>query len=205
MVRLAEQLVGSCHKASAWACRVVRQRRWTSAARSASPAKKLSIFSCTLALVPKQVLAVTSSRAQSQIASSGVEVRAVTGQAHQTQPQVGRGQILPDRLPAVRRAIVPDHDQWLRMAWPATGARRPPRSPPCSSRPAPFSPPLPSPSRPPSSRWPSPPAGGWSNPPGRAPPAAPTCLAGRHRRGSGPHPRRRSWRQFASASARSPA
>ena len=43
-----------------------------SAVRSANPVKNAASFSCTLAFVPKQVVAVTSSRAQSQIASSAL-------------------------------------------------------------------------------------------------------------------------------------
>ena len=59
--------------ASARACNLVRHRLCTSAVRVVSPAKKASIGSWTLALVPRQALAVTSSRAQAQIASSGLK------------------------------------------------------------------------------------------------------------------------------------
>ncbi len=59
--------------ASTKACNLVRQRDCTSPVRSLSPSRKCAIFSCTLALVPRQVLAVTSPRAQPQIASSALK------------------------------------------------------------------------------------------------------------------------------------
>ncbi len=63
----------SSDAALAKVCSVRRQRDRTSAVRSASPAKKRAIPSYTWALVPRQVLAVTSSRAQAQIAASGLK------------------------------------------------------------------------------------------------------------------------------------
>lgn len=54
-------------------CSVRRQRDCTSAVRRGNRAKDWAIRSCTLTLVPRQVSAVNSLRAQAQITSSGLE------------------------------------------------------------------------------------------------------------------------------------
>ena len=59
--------------ASALACRTVRQRRLTSSARPGRSRKKRPTCSRTWAADPKQVLAVTSSRTQPQMASSALK------------------------------------------------------------------------------------------------------------------------------------
>ena len=59
--------------ASALACNRVRQRCLTSSLRCVSPSKNAFIFSWTWAFVPRHSLAVTSSLAQSQTASSALK------------------------------------------------------------------------------------------------------------------------------------
>ena len=75
---------------SALDCRTVRQRRLTWSFRLASLARKLSTLSCTAALLPRHRFPVASCLAQ---------------------PQARCSQILPDRLAAVGRGIVPDQVQ----------------------------------------------------------------------------------------------
>ncbi|MFN8512751.1 MAG: MerR family transcriptional regulator [Chloroflexia bacterium] len=58
---------------SARVCSLVRQRALTSSARAARLAKKWPTFSCTAALVPRQVFAATSSRTHAQMASSALK------------------------------------------------------------------------------------------------------------------------------------
>jgi len=62
---------GASESACAW--RVRRERRFTSSVRWEMWRKNWPTYCWTLALVPKQVFAVTSSRTQPQMASSGLK------------------------------------------------------------------------------------------------------------------------------------
>src|SRR5918911_1094329 len=104
-------------KASARAWRMVRQRRLTSSVRWARPRKNSLTFSRTLALVPKQVLAVTSARTQPRCSHPGSN-QGCRLQADQAEPQVRGAQIGAQRSPTLGRTVVPDDDQRRGMVCP---------------------------------------------------------------------------------------
>ena len=157
--------------ASALDCRTVRQRRFTSSLRLASPARNLPTLSCTKSLLPRHRFPVASSLAQPHIASSALKSGLYCTPADSPAAAAAQASaVLPHRLATPELAEgaparCPRPRSMAQGASTSVALKRPPMSRRCCCPPAPSTPPRRSPSILQNSSWPSRHAVGWSSPP----------------------------------------